>query len=83
LHGWPKATGARGIGQFSPLSFFEINHHLERYGADNLAMFRSTVGRDVRPLVADEKWLENPHSYFYIPTGATLPSAGATGCLRD
>jgi hypothetical protein len=75
LEGWHSNRHARGIGQFSFFSFYEINHHLDRFVADNLALFQQTLGRDIRPLVADEDRLDNPSSYYYIPTAVTASAA--------
>ena len=50
LEGLHGDTGARGLGQFSSFSFYEVNHHLEKYSPDNMEMMLSLLGKDIRPV---------------------------------
>ena len=75
LEGIDGDRGASGLGQFSYYSFYEINHQLEKYGAENLVLMFQTLGRDVRPVEAKRKDLQNPSSYFYIPTAVVSSAA--------
>lgn len=75
LEGIGSERGALGIGQFSFFSFYEINHHLNRFNGDNLTMFRHVLGKDIRPLLADENNVDSQSSYFYIPTAVAASGA--------
>jgi hypothetical protein len=66
---------ARGMGQFSYYSFYEINHHLSRYTESNLQLVLQALGKDVRPISARESDIHNPSSYFYIPTAVTASAS--------
>ncbi len=57
-----------GLGQFSHFSFFEINHQLNRYSDSNLLAMKQLLGRDVRPIGPIARPLNNPSSYYNIPT---------------
>lgn len=74
LQGIADNSGARGLGQFSSFSFYEINHHLDRYYAGSLKTWIELLGRDVRPVAPKPESLSDPSSYFYIPT-AVISSA--------
>lgn len=66
---------ARGLGQFSYYSFYEINHDLGRYTQSNLSLFRNLLGTDIRFISAPEKDITQPSSYFFIPTAVTATAA--------
>jgi hypothetical protein len=66
---------ASGIGQFSYFSFYEINHHLDRYTTANIDLMVSALGRDVRPIEPRRRDLQNASSYYSIPTGVLSSAA--------
>jgi len=75
LEGVEGDQGARGLGQFSHFSFYEVNHHLDRFTRENAKMMMKVVGRDIRPIQPTEVNLNNPSSYFYIPTAVVASAA--------
>jgi len=70
-----EGEGARGLGQFSHFSFYEINHHLERFSKNNLALMQNVLGSDIRPVRPLDGNIKNPSSYFYIPTAVVSSAA--------
>lgn len=68
LEGIEGDRSSSGIGQFSYYSFYEVNHHLDQYTKDNLDLFVRTMGKDVRPIEPRKKDIQNPSSYYFIPT---------------
>lgn len=74
LRGIADDSGSRGIGQFSSFGFYEVNHNLDKYYAGSLKAWIELLGKDVRPISAEPKSLDDPSSYFYIPT-AVISSA--------
>lgn len=75
LEGIQGDTGARGLGQFSHFSFYEINHHLDRYDSRNSRAMEEILGRDMRPIRPSTKDLRSPSSYFFIPTAVVTSAA--------
>lgn len=66
---------AKGLGQFAYFSFHEVNHSLDRYTQDNLNMFISVLGWDMRPIAPLRDNVNAPSSYYYIPTAVTASAA--------
>ena len=71
LDGLESEKASLGLGQFSRFSFFEINHHLDRYDPNNINLIHLMFGRDIRPIMAKKKDLVSPSSYYSIPTAVT------------
>lgn len=71
LSGAQQRRLSKGIGQFSPHAFFEVNHHLYKYMSSPQAVFSSILGLDVRPIKPDLSNTSAIHSYYFIPTGIT------------
>jgi hypothetical protein len=66
---------AHGLGQFEYFSFYEINHHIDRYGPDNLEMLTTLLGKDVRPVEPKKNDPNHESSYYAIPTAVTSSAA--------
>lgn len=75
LSGITQPDGAKGLGQFLPLGFYEINQDLERFSPQNLEALKHVLGKDVRPITADAKHLKSPSSYYFIPTAVVSSAA--------
>jgi hypothetical protein len=75
LTGLREDRGAKGLGQFAYFSFHEVNHNLDRYTQDNLNMFISVLGWDMRPIAPLRDRVNAPSSYYYIPTAVTSSAA--------
>lgn len=71
LSGAKESSVSKGIGQFSPHAFFEVNHHLYKYMSSPEAVFSSILGLDVRPIKPDIANASAIHSYYFVPTGIT------------
>lgn len=71
LEGIEGNRPSSGIGQFSYYSFYEVNHHLDKFTKDNLHLFIKLLGKDIRPIEAKKGELHNPSSYYFIPTAVT------------
>lgn len=71
LSGAKESSVSKGIGQFSPHAFFEVNHHLYKYMSSPKTIFSSILGLDVRPIKPDIANASAIHSYYFIPTGIT------------
>lgn len=75
LEGLRGDQGARGLGQFSYFSFYEVNHHLDRFGPMNVKLMNQVLGKDIRPVQPLEVNVNSPSSYFHIPTAVVTSAA--------
>jgi hypothetical protein len=75
LLGIEGERGAHGLGQFIYFSFYEINHHLDRYGSENYDMLVSLLGKDVRPIEPKKNNPGQASSYYAIPTAVVSSAA--------
>ncbi len=75
LEGVQGDQGARGLGQFSHFSFYEVNHHLDRFSHINVDLMNAIFGKDIRPIQPLDPRYKNPSSYFYIPTAVVSSAA--------
>lgn len=75
LAGIDASKATSGIGQFSYFSFYEINHHLDRFGKANVELFVDAFEHDIRPIGPSKGNLLHPASYYYIPTGVLSSAA--------
>lgn len=74
LLGLQKKRGSYGLGQFGRFAFFELNNQTDNYYPNSSHDLIELLGRDIRPIGAMKSDLDNPSSYFSIPT-AVVASA--------
>ncbi len=74
LEGIADRSGSRGLGQFSSFGFYEVNHQLDKFYSGSSRTWIELLGKEVRPISATTDNLNDPSSYFYIPT-AVISSA--------
>lgn len=75
LQGIESNRSSSGLGQFSYYSFYEVNHHLDKFTKNNLVMLTSLLGKDIRPIEARKTDVHHPSSYYFIPTAVAASAS--------